>query len=346
MSIKKINDTTWFLDVRLWSKSKEYRHRETFTGGQKAAKSREYEIRKELKTKSEVQSSSFKVRTFGEALRFYRERKELGRSLSLIKRLESDLGNIEISDLSERFDFWIQEIKKQYSICTVNRYLSWSKAALNLAMRHGYLQSNPLLRFKRLKEIPRDRLLTEEEKQRLLSVVQDNAVHILPIVKYSMLVPCRSGELKSMRREWYDMINNAIIIPAEYTKAKKPVIKPVPEELKEYMRTIPIESDWIFYRKENGKYYSIGDFKKAWKRCLRLAGITNYRFHDARRGSYTALILAGNHPHIVQKISGHSTDMSKVYLNISNMQAVKAVKFAPLEGETGHSTGHLKHGNE
>ena len=346
MSIKKISDTAYKLDIRLWIKSKEYRHRETFAGGQKAAKNRELEIKEALQAKAAKENCSFKIQLFGEALSFYLEHRSLGRSRSLLKRLESDLGNVPIAELTGRFDLWLQEIKKQYSACTVNRYLAWSKAALNLAIRYGYLKENPLQRFERLREIPRDRLLSDEEKLRLLTVVKTEAPHILPIVRYAMMIPSRRGELVSMRREWYDMVNNCIHIPAEYTKAKRSCIKPVPEELREYMRTIPQESEWIFYRKENGKYHSIGDFKKAWHRCLRLAEITDFRFHDARRGSYTALILAGNLPHVVQKISGHKTDMSKVYLNISNMQAVKALKFASLEPETGHLTGHLKHGSE
>lgn len=341
MSIKKKSESTWLLDVRLRIKSKNYRKRESFTGGIKAAKAREHEIRKELQAEADKQNGSFKVRTFGEALRFFKERVELGNLLCLVNRLEKDLGNVELSDLAGRFDFYLQEIKKQYSVCTYNRYVAYSKWALNYAVKHEYLQSNPLQHFEKLKEIPRDRLLTEDEEQRLLKIVQEKASHLYAIVKYSMLVPCRKGEMVAMKREWYDMINNCIIIPAEYTKAKRPAIKPVPEEMVDYMRSIPIESDWIFYREEKGKYYPLGNFKTAWKRCLRLAGITNYRFHDSRRGSYTALILAGNLPHVVQKISGHSTDMSKVYLNISNMQAVKAVRFAPLESNV-HDVVHSK----
>lgn len=342
MSIKKISDTLWKLDVRIWIKSKAYRKRENFTGGKKAAETRVYQIKQELKAKADQETSSFKIRTFAEVLSFYSEHRELGRSKGIITRLSTELGHIELSDLPERFDFWLKEIRRCNSVATGNRYLSWSKSALNLTVRYGLIAENPLKRFEKLREIPRDRLLTEDERIRLFDVIRDKAPHIFPIVQYSMSVPCRKGELVAMRREWYDMLNNCIHIPAEFTKTKRPCIKPVPEGIREYMRNIPEESEFIFYRKECGRYVSIGDFKKAWLRCLRLAGIENFRFHDTRRSSYTDLILAGNHPHIVQKISGHATDMSRVYLNISNMQAIKTVQFK----ETVLDTVHSKNANE
>jgi len=197
-----------------------------------------------------------------------------------------------------------------------------------------------LQHFQKLPTQPRDRMLTEDEKKRLLQVVNAEAPHLYPIVLFSMLVPSRKGELVSLKKCDYDMFNNTIHIPAERTKMKRACIKPVPECLTEYMRNIPAESDWLFYRKDfHGVYHSLGDFKKAFKRCLTLAEIENYRFHDQRRLAYTDLLLAGNAPHTVMQISGHATDMSKVYFGRNELLAAKSLNFGSKPDSL---TGQLK----
>jgi integrase len=137
------------------------------------------------------------------------------------------------------------------------------------------------------------------------------------------------------------MVTNTIHVPAEITKMKRPCIKPVPDCLTEYFRNIPTECPYLFFRREGVKYYTLGDFRKAWKRCLKLAGIENYRFHDQRRGAYTDLLLKGNAPHIVMQVSGHATDMSKVYFGRNEMNAAKSINF----NEKGTLRGTLESSN-
>jgi integrase len=135
------------------------------------------------------------------------------------------------------------------------------------------------------------------------------------------------------------MINNKIIIPAERTKMKRACIKPVPDCLIDYMRNVPKESEWLFYRKKGETYLPIGNFRKPWKKCLTTAKIENYRFHDQRRVAYTDLLLKGNLPHVVMTVSGHATDMSKVYFGRNEMNAAKSITF---NSKPDTSTGHLK----
>jgi len=82
----------------------------------------------------------------------------------------------------------------------------------------------------------------------------------------------------------------------------------------------------------------LGDFRKSFKACLKQAKITNFRFHDTRRISYTNLLLAGNQPHAVMQVSGHATDMSKVYFGRNELLAAKSISF----GKTVHFDRTLK----
>jgi len=337
MSIKQIGGEQFFLDVRIKKNGRQYRHRETFNGCRKKAETRYWTLKKELETAAENGNCSFStITTFKHIIDYYLERNTIDAdSLCYFKKLLNDLGNVQVSEIQERFDKYHLLLRKTkgrntgrpLSNRTINLYLNWSKAALNFAVRAGKIDKNPLQYFQKLPTRPRDRMLTDDEKQRLIEVIKNESPHIYPIVLFSLLVPCRRGELVSLKRTDYNMVTNTIHVPANITKTKWPCIKPVPDCLTEYFRSIPVECQYLFFRREGGKYLPLGDFRKPWKRCLKLAGIENYRFHDQRRGAYTDLLLAGNAPHVVMQVSGHATDMSKVYFGRNEMNAAKSIHF-------------------
>lgn len=335
MGLKQTDKDLWRIDISVYKNGVEYRHRETFQGGIKAAKDREYEIKQILRKKSLSENGSLKFKTFGEVLEYYKSYKEtsdkkIGRSVSLIDILIGELGTVKIDNLKPRFIIWLDKLRKTRKAGTINRYLAWSNAALNLAVKKDRVTENPLKTIERERERPRDRKLDSEEENRLVEVVSTEAPHLLPIVLYSLMVPCRKTELITMRREWYKPENNWIEIPEGVTKNKDSCIKPVPEEMRSYFSSVPEDCPWLFYRKDYLGYHSLGDFKKSWNRCLRVAKIKGFRFHDLRRCSYSKLILAGNNNKIVQTISGHKTDMSRVYLSIKE-EAANIVQFKPLK---------------
>jgi len=360
MSIRQISEDIFRLDIRVKKNNQTFRHRENFTGCRKKADARYWEIKKDLQEKAEKGICSFPSRTsFKHIIDYYLERNPVdGNSICYFNKLKEDLGNVQISDMRDRFDKYLLLLKKTQgrkylptsktfkgtgkllSNQTINHYLKWAKAAFNCAVRAGIVKENPLLYFQKLPTRPRDRILTEDEKTNLLEKVKKESPHIYPIVLYSMLVPCRRGELLALRRTDYNMVTNTIHIPAEMTKMKRACIKPVPESCKEYFRSIPEECPYLFFRYLGKKYYPLGNFGKAWRRCLELAEIENYRFHDTRRGAYTDLLLAGNAPHVVMQVSGHATDMSKVYFGRNEMLAAKSINFnekCPLECPQGSS---------
>jgi integrase len=348
MSIKQLKPDLWLLDVRYWKDGKEYRKREEVQGGKKAAEARSHEVKKELRERAEKEPRSLKCTTFEHIIDYYLARNSIDdRSQHYFETLKKDLGNTPISEMRDRFDRYLLLLKKTkvkhtdrfFTNNTLNRYLAWSKAAFNCAVRGGIVKENPLQYFQKLPARPRDRMLNEDQKKTFLDIVKKEAPHIYPIVLYSMQVPCRSGELHLLQRTDYNMVNNTIHVPAEMTKMKRACIKPVPENCKEYFQSIPVECPYLFYRREGERFYPIGNFRKSWMKCLKLAGIENYRFHDQRRGAYTDLLLKGNAPHVVMQVSGHASDMSKVYFGRNEMNAAKSITF---NSKPDTSTGHLK----
>lgn len=336
-TIKQIGAEQFFLDVRVFKDGRQYRQRETFTGCRKNADRRYWELKEELQVAAEKGLRSFSsTTTFKNIIEYYLARNAVdSHSQTYLEKMKADLGEAQLSELRDKFDRYLLLLRKTkvkntnhyLSNATVNRYIAWAKAAVNCALRSGVIEKNPLQHFQKLATRPRDRMLTDEEKIRLIDAVRTEAPHIFPIMLFSLLIPSRRGELTTLKRTDYDMVNNAVIIPAERTKMKRPCIKPVPSCLVNYMRNVPKESDWLFYRKVGARYLPIGDFRGAWKKCLKVAEITNYRFHDQRRVAYTSLLMAGNTPHNVMQVSGHATDMSKVYFGRNEMVAAKAIDF-------------------
>jgi integrase len=203
--------------------------------------------------------------------------------------------------------------------------------ALNL------IKSNPIskVRFPRLKELPRDVVLNSFDIQRLLNKVETEAPHLNAILRYALKVPCRKSELVKMKKDDLDMIHNAIRVKAGNSKNDMPCWKPIPPDMVSYFRTLPKETDYLFYRMEEEKktgaikYYGLGNFQRSWRRCLRLAGLSFFHFHDTRHISATALIDNGTPEQTVMAVANWKTNMLRSYYHREPKQALQLVRFTP-----------------
>jgi integrase len=56
-----------------------------------------------------------------------------------------------------------------------------------------------------------------------------------------------------------------------------------PVVIKGWLVANQYKTKYLFYRiDQKGQYIGLGDFHGAWRRCLKLLGIQNFRFHDTR----------------------------------------------------------------
>ena len=70
-------------------------------------------------------------------------------------------------------------------------------------------------------------------------------------------------------------------------------------------------------------------FKKAWAKCLRLAGISDFRFHDTRHISATNLVDNGTPERVVMAVAGWRTNMLSTYYHRAGKNSRALVTFAP-----------------
>lgn len=341
MGISKIGPNKFFIKARVKVPNPDprkprgdRRKQEFFTGTKAQAQDRYLEIKAELRGKRVGE-----VKTFGDLLALYRDgRGEIPRSQkSVYETLARDLGPVRVDALETTLRQYSGILRRLPSKSTgkplangsINRHRAMVATALNIGVELGTFNPSPLTKsvWPKLKEIPRDRFLDTLELQNLLNVVEREAPHLLGIIRFALLVPCRKGELIRMGRHDLDLFNNAIRVSNGTTKNDEGSWKPIPPELIPYFRALPPECPFLFYRMEGGQYFPLGDFKKSWARCLRLAGLQNFRFHDSRHISATNMVDAGTPERAVMDIAGWKTNMLSGYYKSSSKKALGLVRF-------------------
>jgi integrase len=344
MGIIKKGQNLYRIDVHVRAHG---RNREMFTGTKAKAEDRYLQLKKELRGGKSIDCSLTALETFGDVLKFYLERNDVGRSMPYFKRMIADLGGVQVLQLKERFDKYLQLLKmgkgqrtgKPLASGTINQYLMRANAALNFATKFDLIKDNPLKNFDKLKEVPRDVILSEIDKQRLLNVIEKEAPHLSAVVHFALQVPCRKSELVNMTVDDLDLFNNVIRIRNGETKNGAGLWKPIPPDMQNYFRSIPAGCKYLFYRQEKSGYCGLGDFKNAWKHCLKLAGISDFRFHDTRHCSASALIDNGTPEQVVMTIAGWKTNMLRTYYHREPKKTMELVRFSP---DCGHIVDTLK----
>ncbi len=334
----------YFIKARVKTQGEDRRKQEFFLGTKGQAQDRYLEL------KAELRGTPKQARTFGHLLENYREsRGEIPRSQrSIFDALSRDLGPIDLQELEgalKQYHGILRRLPskatgKHLSSATLNRYRAMVAAALNLAVELKVIPSIPLSSavWPKGKEIPRDRFLSPLEVQRLFGVLELEAPHLLPMTQFALQVPCRKSELVHMTRADLDLFNEAIRVHNGTTKNEDGTWKPIPPELVPYFRSLPADCQYLFHRK--GAF--LGDFKKAWGRCLEIAGLQNFRFHDTRHISATNLVDNGTPERAVMDIAGWRTNMLATYYKSSSKKALGLVKFARGSGNKGATSESLE----
>ncbi len=347
LNIRKAGPNKWFLNVRVRKAGKELRRRDTFNGTKSQADDRFIQLKRELREGAVFRPASVKLETFRDVLELYRRHREPLGDIDgpRFRALDRDLGDVHLNALPDRLEAYLRHLRttaspatgKPLANATLNRYMALVRTAYGVAVDLELLDKCPLskARFPKLREVSRDRVLTEEERRRLLNVIEREEPHILAIVQYALQVPCRKSELVNMRREDLDLVNGSIRVRNGTTKNDQGCDKPIPPNMSAYFRSLPSECPWLFYRKERGSYHGLGCFNKAWYKCLRLAGVRNFRFHDTRHNAATALLDNGTPEQVVLTVAGWKTNMLKTYYHRDGKKSLGLVRFS----DTG--SGHL-----
>jgi integrase len=345
MGIERMQNSVYKVRARIRLNGKIVQTQRTLTGSREEAKALFEKMKAELRA-TECRGRSLTVKNFGEVLAIFREKRNKV-SASYVSRcnmLAADLGGTPLSGFADSFEGYLKVLRhsptkktgKPPCSASVNRIVEIVRAAFNLCVELDLVKNNPIskARFPKAKERPRDRYLSMEERQRLFNSIERHAPYLMPFVRYSILVPSRKSELTQLSREAYNAFTNTVYVPT--SKAGIPIYKPVPDEMRPYfLNGIPKECPWLFFRQDkSGKFHPLGDFRKAFQKCLMRAGLSNVRVHDLRHVAASDLCALGNSEREIMDIAGWKTPMLSTYWHKDSLRSAQAIRFrAPCENK-------------
>jgi integrase len=232
--------------------------------------------------------------------------KNSGQNLSNIARARTDFGITRAAALTaEQVDRYVQDRLIDGSAkASINRVTQLLRQAYKLA-------GLPVPRIRRLPEKGNERqgFFSEQE---IRGVVANLPQALADFTLFGWLTGMRKGEIASLA--WEDVDGDVIRLRAENAKTGEARMIPLEGELAELVArrraarqverdgTVMISS-LIFHRAGT----PIGDFRKAWARAGKKAGIQRI-FHDLRRSACKNMLAAGVPQSIAMKVSGHKTD--------------------------------------
>ncbi|SRR5665213_779379 len=186
---------------------------------------------------------------------------------------------------------------------TLNRDLACLKTLVRRALLNRKIDRNPIEGMKLFKEVPRDRVLTPKEYQKLLELCPE---HFKPIVELAYYTAMRKGEIFGLKWEQIDFQNGIITLVAEETKTHEKREIPIDERLMDILKRVPktLGFPYLFsYRGKKMKFARTG-----FRRVCAQAGLAGFHFHDLRHCAVTNMRKAGVPESVIMSVSGHKTN--------------------------------------
>lgn len=207
------------------------------------------------------------------------------------------------------------------TLASVQRDISTLRAILNKAYREGFMQYPPRFpRFKKQK--PRDRWLSIDEEQRLVSV---SAPHLVPLIRFAVDTGGRVSEL--LRLDWrYVEMGSKRVRFTDTKNGEDRTVRLCDRALATLASLEPKDSGSVFTFR--GK--SIESVRTAFNKARKKAGLEDVRFHDLRHTFASRLVQAGVPLYDVMHMTGHkSLEMVQRYAHLApdyQERALEALK--------------------
>ena len=205
------------------------------------------------------------------------------------------------------------------------------------------------------------RALSRDEEKRLLECAsaigrhQGNWTPLYTVTILGLNTGMRHKEIRTLKWKNLDLENKVLRVAESKTEAGKgrpiPLTQPAWASLDTWASRFPRRKtdDFVFPACENGQVDSrrpIANWRTAWRRVCREAGLVNLRFHDLRHTAATKLLEQGTPYAVVAQILGWSAStavrMANRYGHIrpevqrQALEAIATAEFRPAVNQIVH----------
>lgn len=215
------------------------------------------------------------------------------------------------------------------SNATINRYCSVLSHAFTIAVKEwGWMQENPMMKIKKLKE-PRGRVrfLNDEEREKLLEACQESSSPFLYIlVVLGISTGARKMEIRSL--EWKDVdLNRGMIILHDTKNGERrslPLVGIAKDLMKAHYKNRNKNTELVFPAKN---LQTPIDIRTPFETALQKAEIEDFKWHDLRHSCASYLAMNGATLAEIAGVLGHKTlSMVKRYSHISDAHTAGVVE--------------------
>ncbi len=185
---------------------------------------------------------------------------------------------------------------------TINRELAVLKHMFNKAIDWRKAEANPVRGVKYLKEpLPPDRVLSEEEEERLLEA---SAPHLRLAILLATNAGLRLREALTLQSKHVDLINDVLTVERKGGKWHQVEINArLKAALQAHLRNHG--NGQLFFNPRTGK--PLFEVRTAFRAAIRRSGIPHCRYHDLRHTFGTRLDAQGVGIATIKELMGHSS---------------------------------------
>ena len=186
---------------------------------------------------------------------------------------------------------------------TVNRELAGLRRMFSLAVQAGKLPSRPHIAM----------LAEDNARQGFMEPSEFEVLcgHLPPdladAARFAYLSGWRKNEVRTLEWGDIDLVGGVIRLRSEHSKNKQPrtlmLVGGLLDVIRRRAALRRLDCPSVFHR--DGM--PLGDFRKAWARACKAAGLAGRHFHDMRRSAVRNMVRAGVPERVAMAISGHRT---------------------------------------
>lgn len=285
------------------------------------------------------------------------------KTLASLTRCFNHLFSKPLADITPSIlDQWrVKRLNDGISNATLNRDIGVLKSLMTKATEWGSLKENPLKNLKLFKvdRAPKVRYLSVEEESQLRQALLDREYklkqerksanqwrenrgyalypesadeescdHLMPMVLLSINTGLRQGELFNLNWDMVNLSERSLILSGSITKNSSSRYIPLNDEANQIIQQLYKKSEvkigLVFPSKNNQPFNNI---KRSWSSVLKIANITQFRWHDLRHHFASKLVMVGIDLNTVRELLGHSDiKMTLRYAHLAPEHKINAVR--------------------